>query len=64
MQNNENSYWSSRDWKDKEKQKKIIFNSKKEFGKACFIFAVCKKRLKLGYPPPRFPSMLKYLILV
>ena len=48
----------------KKNKKKIIFDSKKEFGKACFIFAVCKKRLKLGYPPPRFPSMLKYLILV
>lgn len=50
--------------KTKKNKKKIIFDSKKEFGKACFIFAVCKKRLKLGYPPPRFPSMLKYLILV
>ena len=48
----------------KKNKKKIIFDSKKEFGKACFIFAVCKKRLKLGYPPPLFPSMLKYLILV
>ena len=50
--------------KTKKNKKKIIFDSKKEFGKACFIFAVCKKRLKLGYPLPLFPSMLKYLILV
>ena len=50
--------------KTKKNKKKIIFDSKKEFGKACFIFAVCKKRLKLGYPPPLFSSMLKYLILV
>ena len=50
--------------KTKKNKKKIIFDSKKEFGKACFIFAVCEKRLKLGYPPPLFPSMLKYLILV
>ena len=41
MQNNKNNYEGT-EREERKKNKKIIFNSKKEFGKESFIHNICK----------------------
>ena len=55
MQNSENNY-DGAERKEGKKNKIIIFNSKKVFGKGSFIYDVHKKSLNFGAPSPTYPQ--------
>ena len=64
MQNNENNY-AEAERRDKEKQKKIVFNSKIEFIKESFIYDFCIKCLNFGpasSPPVSTNIQFEFLI--
>ena len=64
MQKQKKNLWKSREWRDKEKQKqkKVIFNSKKEFVRN-HSFMMSTKKSKFRTPTHLFPSIHNHPIL-